>query len=322
MIRQYLNETSAVTQAVTLLSALLLISLGVAIGAKAAFAASLKPVSTVSDDVLRLGDIFDGVQHNADYVLGAAPQPGKDMVLNARTLYRIANAMDVNWRPATTGDTITIRREANLVSYETIENEIKKELKNNGLNNNINIELRTAEPSIILPKDTPLSVEISDFNFDTQKDFFTATLVAPSKDNPIRKVNISGVVDRLVEMPVLRTTLQNGDVIGKNDIQLVNISSDNVQHNAIMKAEDMIGMTPRRIAHAGKFIQRGTLEKPQLVERGDEIIIHFSKGPLMLTAKGKALQSGAIGDTIRVTNVTSAKTISATINGSKEVIVQ
>ena len=322
MIKQYLNETSVVMQAVTLLSALLLLSLGVAIGAKTSFAASLKPVSIVSDNVLRLGDIFDGIQHNADYVLGAAPQPGKDMVLNARTLYRIANAMDVNWRPATTGDTITIRREANLISYDTIESEIKKELHNNGLDSNINIELRSAKPSIILPKDAAPTIEISEFNFDSQKDVFTATLAAPSKDNPIRTINISGVVDRLVEMPVLRATLQNGDVIGKNDIHFVKVSSDNVQHNAIMKAEDMIGMTPRRIAHAGKFVVRGTLEKPQLVERGDEIVINFNKGPLMLTAKGKALQSGAIGDIIRVTNVTSAKTISATVNGSKEVIVQ
>lgn len=322
MIKQYLNETSAVMQAMTLLSALLLLSLGVAIGAKTAFAASLKPVSIVSDDVLRLGDIFDGIQHNADYVLGTAPQPGKDMVLNARTLYRIANAMDVNWRPATTGDTITISRDANLVSYETIESEIKKELQNNGLDANINIELRNSKPSIILPKDTPSRVEISDFTFDTQRDFFTATLVAPSVENPIRTINVSGIVDRLVEMPVLRTTLQNGDVIGKKDIHFVKVSSDNVQHKAIMKAEDMIGLTPRRIAHAGKFITRGTLEKPQLVERGDEIVINFNKGPLALTAKGKALQSGAIGDVIRVTNVTSAKTISATVNGSKEVTAQ
>ena len=135
-----------VQQAATLLLALILISIGVTIGAKVSFAASLKPVSVVSDDVLRLGDVFDNVERNADYVLGASPQPGKDMVLNARTLYRIANAMDVNWRPATTADSITIRREANIVPYETIESEIKKELLNKGLNENIKIEFNKCFP--------------------------------------------------------------------------------------------------------------------------------------------------------------------------------
>ena len=147
-------------------------------------------------------------------------------------------------------------------------------------------------------------------------------MVAPSVENPVKKVSISGVVDHMIEVPVLNTTLQNGDVIGENDIRMVRISSDDLQHGSIMKTDDMIGLTPRRIAHAGKFIQRGTLEKPQLVERGDVIVINYLQGPLTLTAKGKALQSGAIGDVIRITNAASAKTISASVTGSKEVVVR
>ena len=322
MIMRFFKDTSLSFQAATLLSAILLLTVGVAIGSKVAMAASLKQISIVNDDVLRLGDIFDNVQRNADYVLGAAPRPGEDMTLNARTLYRIASAMDIQWRPATSADSITIRREANIVPFDTVQNAIRKEIKNKGLDTNFEIELSSGKPTIILPNDLPLNVEVSDMNYNHQKDFFTATLVSPSLDNPIRKINVSGLVDRQAQIPVLRTTLQNGDVIGKNDIDYIQISSKDIQHNAVMKSEDMIGLTPRRIAHAGKFIQRGTLEKPRLVERGEVITINFQQGPLLLTAKGKALQSGAIGDVIRVTNAQSSRTISATVNGSKEVIVR
>lgn len=322
MITRFFKETSMSLQAATLLIAILLLGTGVVVGSKVAMAASLKNVSIVTDDVLRLGDIFDNVHRNADYVLGAAPKPGEDMTLNARTLYRIASAMDIEWRPATSGDTITIRREANVVPFDIIQNTIKKEIENKGLDTDFNIELSSGKPSIILPNNLPLNVEVSELNYNHQKDFFTATLVAPSLDNPVRKINVSGLVDRQASVPVLRSTLQNGDVIGKNDIQYVQISTKDIQHNAFMNSEDIVGMTPRRIAHAGKFIQRGSLEKPQLVERGEVITINFYQGPLMLTAKGKALESGAIGDVIRVTNAQSSRTISATVNGSKEVVVR
>ncbi len=322
MITQFFKEKSLSFQAATLLVSMLLLTGGAVVGSKMAMAASLKQISVVSDDVLRLGDIFDNISRNQDYVLGAAPQPGKDMTLNARTLYRIASAMDIEWRPATSADSITIRRDANIVSFNTIQSEIKKEIENKGLDSDFNIEITSGKPNLILPNDVPLSVEVSNLNYDHQKDYFSATLVAPSIQNPIRKININGLVDRQASIPVLRSTLQNGDVIGENDIQYIKISSKDVQNNAILKSADMIGMTPRRIAHAGKFIQRGTLEKPQLVERGEVITIHFYQGPLRLTAKGKALQSGAIGDVIRVTNAQSARTISATVNGSKEVVVR
>ncbi len=322
MITQFFKEKSLSFQAVTLLVSILLLMAGAVVGSKMAMAASLKQISVVSDDVLRLGDIFDNISRNQDYVLGAAPQPGKDMTLNARTLYRIASAMDIEWRPATSADSITIRRDANIIPFDTIQSEIRKEIKNKGLDSDFNIEITSGKPNLILPNDVPLSVEVSTLNYNHQKDYFSATLVAPSIQNPIRKININGLVDRQANIPVLRTTLQNGDVIGENDIQYIQISSKDVQNNAVLKSEDMIGMTPRRIAHAGKFIQRGTLEKPQLVERGDMITIEFYEGPLKLTAKGKALQSGAIGDVVRVTNAQSSKTISATVHGSKKVIVR
>ena len=322
MVKKVIQNMSLSAKAASLLCALLLITGGAVIGAKAAAAASLKSVSLVTSDVLTLGDIFEGVKRNADYVIGAAPQPGKEITLNARTLYRIASAMDVQWRPTTTADTITIRRDANLVPFKIIENSLKKELQNKGIDGDFEMELNAGKPSIILPNNLPSNVEVSSVTYDNQTDYFTATLVAPSLDNPVKTMKVTGMIDRMIEVPVLNTTLQNGDVIGKNDIRLVRISADDIQHGAVMKNEDLIGMTPRRIAHAGKFIQRGTLQKPQLVERGDMIVINYLQGPLTLTAKGKALQSGAIGDVIRITNVASSKTVSASVSGSKEVIVQ
>lgn len=289
---------------------------------KNAHAASLKSFSVISSDQLTLGDIFDNVERNADYVIGPAPQPGKDMTLNARTLYRIASALDLSWRPTSTSDQITIRREATVIPYDTIERNLRKSLKDKGVSGHFNLKLNNGKPSIILPFNANENVEVSDVTYDRSRDFFQATLMAPSIENPIRKIKVSGRINRLTNVPVLSVNLQNGDIIGEADIEMIEISQSELQHNMITSKDAMIGMTPRRVAYAGKFLQNGTLIKPQLVKRGDSVSITFTEGPLVLTAKGKALQSGAIGDIVRVTNAASSRTVDATVSGSNQVIVR
>ena len=84
----------------------------------------------------------------------------------------------------------------------------------------------------------------------------------------------------------------------------------------------MIGKTPLRQVQAGEPIRQRDLISPQLVQRGDEILIQFSSGAIQLTAKGKAMQPGAEGDLIRVVNLGSNQSLRAEIVGDKIVRVQ
>lgn len=283
-------------------------------------AANLKAISIVTDGTVRLGDIFDNLHDNADYVIGAAPMPGKDMTLNARTLYRIAVALDLSWRPKTMSEQVIIRREATVIPFTKIQASLNNALKAKGIKNNFKVKLNQGKPSLTLPEGTVESVEITALNLDRNSDVFTATIVSPSKENPLKKLIVSGLIERQVKVPVLSSTLQNGDIIGKNDIDMVDIADHDVQNNMIMNAEDLIGLTPRRVAYAGKYLQKGAFQKPRLVERGEAVYITYKTGAITLTAKGKALQNGAKGDIVRVTNVNSSRTIDATVNGENQVI--
>jgi flagella basal body P-ring formation protein FlgA len=287
-----------------------------------ATAASLKAMSIVTTDNIMLKDLFDGVSRNANYVIGPAPQPGEDMVLNARTLYRIAIAMDLPWRPKSTADTIVVRRDATIVPYSKIESTIKKELLNEGLNGRYNLTLSGGNKSIVLAKDLPQSVEVSSIDFDPARDKFSATIVAPSIENPVKKIMVSGSVERLIQIPVLRAPLRNGMIIGQNDIDWIDMPEAELQHDTLFKGEDVIGLTPRRITYAGKPILAKELQRPQIVTRGETVTVYFKEGPLVLSAKGKALQNGAKGDLVRVTNLSSSKSFDAIITAQNEVVVR
>ena len=151
---------------------------------------------------------------------------------------------------------------------------------------------------------------------------FQATLVAPSTDNPVKRQTVSGKIERLIRIPVLRSTLRNGDIIGDNDLNWISVPERNIQHDVLLKREDLTGMTPRRMASAGKPLLAGEVERPKIVKRGDMITITFTDGPLVLTTKGKALQTGARGDMIRIANLNSSKSLQGFVTGKKEVTVR
>ena len=161
MLTTYWNKTSLTHKATLTAVALIMMSAGIVFGTKAAFAATLKPVSIIEGETLKLGDLFDGITRNADYVIGAAPQPGQDMTLNARTLYRIAVALDMPWRPLSSSDQVIVRRQASVVPYDTIKETLRNALKDKGVSGRFDIALNSGEPTIILPNNLPEHVAIS-----------------------------------------------------------------------------------------------------------------------------------------------------------------
>ena len=123
-------------------------------------------------------------------------------------------------------------------------------------------------------------------------------------------------------MPVLRNALKNGDIIGPMDIDWIDIPSNRVASGAALTERDLLNMTPRRTISAGKTILLNELGPPQMVGRGDSITLVFESGPMMLTAKGKALQAGAIGDTVRVSNTDSNKNLQGVVTAHRDVTIR
>lgn len=292
-------------------------------GTQAALAASPKNISIVKGDSLTLGDIFNDAGQNADYVLGPSPQPGKDLVLDARALYRIASAMKLDWKPASSAEQVIVRRAATVIPSTHIEDTLRGALAEQpGINGKFTMNVNGGIDNMVLPEGMAQTVEIAAINFDPSRDMFEASLVAPSAEKPLKRMSVTGQIERIVSVPVLKNALRNGDIINAHDIDWVDIPARNVQRDMLLEEKDVVGMTPRRIAMAGKPMIASDLEQPKLVERGDTVTITFMDGALLLSTKGTAMQTGAKGDVIRVTNINSNKTLDAQVTGDREVIVR
>lgn len=283
---------------------------------------TLLPEASVDDKVVRLSDIFSGLPEGEDAVIGAAPAPGKTMIVNAATLKRVANLYGLEWKPSSPMDQVVVTRSSQTVTSDTITRTIKDALTARGVEGDFDITLGGAVPSITLAGDEAATVEISDLTYTAGRDVFTAVLAAPSVANPVKTMTVSGVIEKIRSVPVLKSALQAGDVIGAADIEFIPVNNRTVVYDTVLDPDQMIGKTPLRMADAGKPLRLRDLESPQLVARGDEILIQFSSGPLQLTAKGKAMQPGAEGDIIRVVNQASNQSLRGEVVGDKTVRVQ
>lgn len=285
-------------------------------------AVDLKKNSVIEGSVITLGDIFYNLPRNQDKVLGPAPRPGSNMVLNARTLMRVAQALDLPWRPLSSNDHIVIERAATLVSKDEIEERLMSAIKDSGHKGNFELSLPTSTTEIIMPQDQPGTFEVSDLNVDTVNERFDAVLYAPSKDDPVQTMRISGAMHTVVDVPVLAGTMRNGHIIKARDITFQKERAKRLNHDVILNPDNLIGMTPRRMVIEGKAIKVSEIEAPQIVRRGQNVTIKFKSGTMELTAMGKALENGSKGDLIRVVNANSSRTVAATITAEKEVSVQ
>jgi flagella basal body P-ring formation protein FlgA len=162
---------------------------------------------------------------------------------------------------------------------------------------------------------------VTDVRLDTQKDMFEATLVAPSTDRPLSRLIVSGHIQRMVSVPVLKNTMREGDIVGAADIDMMDIPQADLQSGTILKADDLEGMTPRRMALAGKPLRDLDMQQPQIVARGDNVTIVYKDGPMILTASGKAMQNGAKGDQVRVVNTSSNRPVDGFVDRQGEIVV-
>lgn len=314
-------KTSITRQCVAVIITALCILLAI-VYPQTASAINLKHNSVVTDDTLTLGDIFHGLPHSEEKVLGAAPRPGSEMVLNARTLMRIALAMDLAWRPQNSAEYIVVSRAATLIERDTLESAIKSKLKSEGVTGNYKLLIPNEMAEIVLPEDQPAEIVITDVKVKHDRNWFEASVVAPSVENPIYRSRITGSIQKMVNVPVLKSPLRSGSIIGKHDIETITIPEKSLPQNIALNASELIGTTPRRMLSSGEPVKINEIEAPKLVERGDAITMTFKRGALELTAKGKALENGAIGDTIRVVNTGSKKTLEAIVTASQEVSIQ
>jgi flagella basal body P-ring formation protein FlgA len=86
--------------------------------------------------------------------------------------------------------------------------------------------------------------------------------------------------------------------------------------------DDVVGLEARVVLYAGRPIRTRDVGPPAIVDRNDIVTLAYSRGTLTILTEGRSLGRGAAGDTVRVLNLASHKTLSGLIRADGTIEVK
>ncbi len=296
-------------------------ALTITLAAASADAAQTRDVVTVKGDFVRLGDIFEGIGEKASVAISRAPEPGGRTVYNATRLAFFANSNDIAWRPARRLDRVIVKRASQIISGEEIHAALRSELEKRGIAKGSEVEFTNRRTTIHLPIGVPATLAVQNLNYERRTGRFTATVTAPADHPSPASLVVTGRVYKVIEVPVLNRRVPKGGVITADDIDWVRLPAMQVRRNIIVDQDRLLGKTPRRGLRAGQPIRNGDVQAPVVVAKGSLVTMTLKTRSMVLTSKGRAIENGAIGDTVRIMNTQSKTVIEAVVAGANRVTV-
>ncbi len=114
---------------------------------------------------------------------------------------------------------------------------------------------------------------------------------------------------------VLSTTkrLNRNDILGTEDIAVKRQNISMLDAGLIQDPKQAIGQKLKVSLPAGAILYSQTIDAPPLVNRGERVTIMAKSQAIQITAPGEARNSGALGEMVRVKNLTSRREIQARV---------
>lgn len=111
------------------------------------------------------------------------------------------------------------------------------------------------------------------------------------------------------ETLVAARTLRAQTVLAPGDLTV----AEDMVPGALTAPEEAVGLETRVAIYQGRPIRLDDLGPPAIVDRNQPVVLSYVAGPLTITAEGRALGRGGVGDRIRVMNVASRTTVTGLV---------
>ena len=156
---------------------------------------------------------------------------------------------------------------------------------------------------LALPLDKPIWVTRATGNAAPAR---PANVARPA--NPAQQI---GGDAQAADVLVLVRDVARGQRITDADIDWAPASSTRAARNSIADIHLALGMETKRSLKAGQPLQASDIKQPALIRKGEPVKLIYSSPGLKLTVDGQAQADAGKGETVRVLNTFSKRTIDA-----------
>ena len=279
-----------------------------------------RPLVLAEDAILRLGDLFENAGRLAHQTVGAAPAPGRRMVLDTSDLAAIARRHGLAWRPLSGEERSVVERPGRPVDRAEINALLARDLARMGLAEEAQFDLpgfaAPMVPAAALPE-----IALEALHYDARTRRFGATLVVAAEGMPTHRQRLAGRAMPTTTIVVAARRLAVGDIIGAADIEERRIRAERVRPGTARRAEDVVGRQLRRPIGSELPFMLADLVAPVVVAKNQPVLMVLDAPGLSLTARGRALEDAGLGGTVRVMNLLSRSVVEAEAIGPGRVRV-
>jgi len=176
---------------------------------------------------------------------------------------------------------------------------------------------KAAQNAVILkiprqPREGDVEAWLDDQPFRIRWQLFDRTLMM----DVLAKVRV------LSSIIVAARDLPRGTILDARDIRVQPVNEKDDHPAGFTLSADVLGREITRPVRAEDVLQREMLREPQLVKRGDRVIVYVNSKGVRLRTEGKAREAGARGDVIAIeSSYSRKKTFRAVVTGVNEVRV-
>jgi flagellar basal body P-ring formation protein FlgA len=125
----------------------------------------------------------------------------------------------------------------------------------------------------------------------------------------------SAFADTGVRIVVPSHDIARGETVSESDLTYVFAEPSNVMSGTVTSMDTLIGMQTRRVLRAGESVRGDDVRHPILVTKGSTVTMTFEVPGISVTATGKAMGEGGIGENVTVLNPASYRQITAVVTG-------
>lgn len=284
----------------------------------------LKHDVTVTAGIVRIGDLIENAGIVANIPIFRAPDLGTTGTVPVETVIAAVRPHALVGFDTGGLTEVVVTRAAREIPVADIEQTLARAIAgrfNVGAAADIKVYFDRDPRSIQVDTSATGDIQVGRLSYDSRSGRFDTTLEVPTGAGQRGLLRLTGRAFATVETVMVSHTLERGAVLKAADLVVERRPRSEVGRDAIAGLDQAIGQAARNTLRPGQPIRSADLTKPEIVLRNEMVMLKFEAPGLMLTMRGKALGSGAEGDTVSVLNEQSKRTVQGVVAGPGLVVV-
>lgn len=286
--------------------------------------AVLRADVAVSRETVTIGDLLEVSGAIADMPVFRAPALGRTGTIQVSRVIEAARAVGLEPVNKAGAAQVTVTRQARRISKTEIEEIVRRGLASRfGMDQaEVSITLDNGEPAVFVEPEAVGDLKIIDLFHDPKARRVEAVLTIPaSRALTAKPLRVAGAVVDMVDVPVLVRAVARGEAIRAVDLRTERRARAELPGGAVTDMGTLTGKVTRSALAAGSLLRDGDLVKQDIVEKNSIVTVVYEGPGLSLSMRGKAMESGAMGDAVLVQNIQSKRSVQGTVVGPGKVSV-